>query len=120
MFNFERLEVYKDAIKLAIKLYGLTKEFPKDEAFGLISQIRRAAVSISANIAEGSSRSRKDFCHFIDISKGSSYELVALLTIALEMVYITKGQFETTYAEIEYLVKRLNNLKKSIAKANNQ
>jgi len=59
MFNFEKLEVWKKSIALASSVYGLTKVFPADERFGLSSQMRRAAVSISSNVAEGCSRSSK-------------------------------------------------------------
>lgn len=64
MFNFEKLKVYEEALILATDVYKLTKSFPKSETFGITSQLRRASVSISLNIAEGTSRTKKDFRHF--------------------------------------------------------
>ncbi len=114
MISFEKLEVYTEGINLAQSIYKITKGFPKDELFGLTGQLRRAAVSIACNIAEGSSRTKKDFAHFIDLARGSCFELVPLLTIALNSGYITDKQFEELYAHIEVLAKRMHALKKSI------
>ena len=73
MFNFEKLEVWQKAIDFADLIYHETQTFPLDERFGLTNQLRRAAVSISSNIAEGSSRSSKnDFARFAEIAAGSS------------------------------------------------
>lgn len=82
MFQFEKLILYDQAIEFTKYIYSFTKKWPKDEVFGLTNQIRRAAVSISLNIAEGSSRSKKDFSHFLDLSRGSCFECVAALKIA--------------------------------------
>ena len=77
MFSFERLVVWQKAIEYADFVYKITKDFPADERFGLTSQLRRSAVSISANIAEGSSRSsRADMSRFIEIAYGSLLESV--------------------------------------------
>ena len=114
MINFEKLNVYQDSVALAIDIYRLTKNFPKDELFGLVSQLRRAAVSISLNIAEGSSRSRKEFCHFLDIARGSSYELVPLLKISLELGHVKESEYDQFYGTIDNLVRRINALKKSV------
>ena len=72
MFNFEKLDVCQEAIQFADLVYQLTGSFPSDERFGLTNQMRRAAISISSNIAEGSSRgSRPDFSRFVEIATGS-------------------------------------------------
>jgi len=76
MNNFRELHVWKKAMNLVKEIYKSTKHFPKEEQFGLTNQIRRCAVSIPSNIAEGAGRgTKKDFSHFLDIAKGSSYEL---------------------------------------------
>src|ERR1043166_6277322 len=78
MFNFEKLDVWQEAINFADLVYELTGAFPSDERFGITNQMRRAAVSISSNIAEGSSRvSRTDFARFVEIATGSLFEVVS-------------------------------------------
>ena len=78
MFNFEKLDVWQEAINFVDLIYELTGAFPSDERFGLTNQMRRAAVSISSNIAEGSSRaSRTDFARFVEIASGSLFEVVS-------------------------------------------
>src|SRR5438552_16985876 len=78
MFNFEKLDVWQKAIDFADLIYTNTRGFPADERFGLTTQLRRAAVSISSHIAEGSSRSSKiDFPRFIEIAGGSVFEVVS-------------------------------------------
>ena len=77
MFNFEKLEVWQKSIDFADLIYALTRSFPQEERFGLTNQMRRAAVSISSNIAEGSARvSRNDFARFIEIATGSVFDSV--------------------------------------------
>ena len=114
MINFEKLNVYQDAVRLALDIYKVTRNFPKDELFGIVSQLRRAAVSMSLNIAEGSSRSKKEFAHFLDMTRGSCYELVPLLKISLELKYITKAEYEKFYQVVNDLAKRINALKNSV------
>ncbi|MEP6168424.1 MAG: four helix bundle protein, partial [Rhodopirellula bahusiensis] len=80
MFSFEKLDVWSKSVDLADVVYRLTKDFPDYERFGLANQMRRAAVSVSSNIAEGSSReSRKDFARFIQLAFGSLMEIVSQL-----------------------------------------
>ena len=114
MINFEKLKVYHEALLLALDLYKLTKNFPKEELFGIIGQIRRAAVSISLNIAEGSSRSKKEFSHFLDMARGSCYELIPLLKISLELGYLQQRQYGDFYQRVDDLTRRINALKKSM------
>jgi len=83
MHNLKELKIWNKAIDLAVNVYKATSTFPSDERFGLISQSRRAAVSIPSNIAEGAGRnSNKEFGHFLGIANGSSYELQTQLIIS--------------------------------------
>ena len=94
--SFKDLIVWQKSIAFVSDIYKLTKEFPSDERFGLTSQIRRAAVSISANIAEGNGRgTRLDYAHFLDIAFGSVSEVSALLTIAKNLSYCTALECST-------------------------
>lgn len=90
---FRKLEIWKDGIELSKIIYELTRNFPKEEIYGLTSQMRRAAISIPSNIAEGAGRdTNKDFAHFLTIAKGSSFELDSQLILAKELGYITEEQ----------------------------
>jgi four helix bundle protein len=81
--SYRDLKVWNRAIELTVLIYAATSEFPKSEAYGLSSQMRRAAVSIASNIAEGSARgTKKDFKQFVTIARGSNYELQTQITIA--------------------------------------
>ena len=83
MRNFKELKIWQRGFDIAIKAFQLTSGFPKEEKYGIVSQITRAAVSIPSNIAEGSSRnSEKDYNRFIEISLGSSFELETQLLIS--------------------------------------
>lgn len=115
MFIFESLTVYQKSLSFINQIYSLTKNWPKTELFSLTDQIRRASTSIALNIAEGSSRSRKDFSHFLDISKGSCFETTAILHIALSQSYITETQYRSCYQQLEELVKIIQGLKKSLS-----
>ncbi len=99
--NFKELLVWQKAMDLAVFAYKLTGFFPKEEKFGLISQIQRCAVSIPSNIAEGSGRvSTKEFQHFISIALGSSFELETQVILAFRFNYISNEQM----AEFDLLV----------------
>ncbi|MCA9077615.1 MAG: four helix bundle protein [Planctomycetaceae bacterium] len=83
MFRFQKLDVWQRAIRLSNRVYELTKTFPNEERFGLTSQMRRTAVSIAANIAEGSGRvSDRDFARFLEIAYGSLMETLSHAVIA--------------------------------------
>jgi four helix bundle protein len=114
-FNFENLDVYREAVELAIRIYLITKSFPKKEWFGIVSQLRRAAVSISSNIAEGSSRTKKEFAHFLNISLGSIYECVPLIEISKRQGFIDQACFDSLYAELHRISAKINALKKSLS-----
>ena len=86
MKNFKELLIWQKGIQIVKHLYQLTMHFPSEEKFGIISQMTRAAVSIPANIAEGSSRnSDKDYARFLQLALGSAFELQTYLVIAKEM-----------------------------------
>jgi four helix bundle protein len=112
-FKFEELNVYKDALLFADSIYDLTQAFPRDEAFGLTNQLRRASVSIVLNIAEGTSRTKKDFRHFLSLSRGSCYECVAILSITHNRNYINKKDFDSHYNWCNKLARMISALKSS-------
>lgn len=116
-FRFEELEIWKASNIYIKNIYSLTKKFPKEEIFALVSQLRRSASSISANIAEGSgSSSKKDFSHYLDISIKSIFETVSHLYLAKEQKYITERDRINLYEQAEILVKRINSFKKWLNK----
>jgi four helix bundle protein len=96
------LLAWQEGIKLVKAVYGLTKAFPRDEQFALTSQMRRAAVSIPSNIAEGAARgTQKEFAHFLTLARGSLSELETQLTISRELGYASDT------SEIDALVDRV-------------
>ena len=117
MFNFEKLDVWQEAIRFADLVYELTAGCPDEERFGLTNQMRRAAVSISSNIAEGSSRvSRTDFARFVEIATGSLFEVVSQTTIALRRKMIGQNnKYNEIYAAAEKQSKMLSGLRRSLS-----
>lgn len=113
-FKFEELVVYQKAIVFVYKIYSLTKRYPHDEMFGLTSQLRRAAVSISLNIAEVSARTKKEFNRFLDMARGSVFECVAILQISPKQKYINKSAFEELKESLVEISKKLSGLKHSL------
>ena len=109
MHNFKELKVWQDSRKFCKSIYEMTKQFPDTEKFGLTNQIRRAAVSIPSNIAEGSGRSSdKEFSKFISYSIGSSFELETQLLIAFDLEFITESNLNLLLEELIKLQKMLN------------
>ena len=107
--SFEELQVWKDARKFANKIYNLTSKFPKEENYGLTSQITRASVSIGSNIAEGFDHySKKDFIKFLIIARGSISEIQNDLYIALDLKYINQNNFQEAYVLAKDLGKQIN------------
>ena len=108
-FKFEELKIWKESVRFASEVYALTKKFPRREEFGIISQLNRAAVSVSLNIAEGEGRnSDPDLSRFIQISIGSLNEVVTILYISLEQKYIDKTEFDLFYKRSEDISKMLH------------
>ncbi|MFZ2970116.1 MAG: four helix bundle protein [Minisyncoccia bacterium] len=107
--SFTDLNAWKEGHRLVLMIYEITKDFPKEEIFGLTSQIRRCAVSITSNIAEGFSRqSYKEKVRFYSIALGSTTELQNQLLIARDVGYITKEQFQNI-AEQSVKVHKITN-----------
>ena len=116
-FRFEKLDIWTEAIGYARQIYDITKSFPRHEAFALADQLKRAASSISANIAEGSgSNSKKDFSHYLDISSKSLYETVSHLYLAKQQNYILEKDRVRLYNNAELLIKRIQAFKKWLNK----
>jgi four helix bundle protein len=114
-FRFEKLEVWQDARKTSGSVYRLTQKFPGHEMFGMTSHLRRAAVSISSNIAEGSGRnSDKDFAHFLEQAYGSLMEVVSILFLARDENYVIQTQLDTLLDELEMLARRIAALNRSL------
>ena len=91
-FDFEKLDVYQKALMAVDEAYKVTKTFPSEERFGLIDQLRRAAISVALNIAEGSGRTKRDFCHFLRNARASCYECIAVLQISRRRSYLSQSQ----------------------------
>ncbi len=108
MHNFKELIVWKDSMKLAKSIYLVCLEFPGDERFGLTTQIKRSAVSVPSNIAEGAGRnSDKEFLRFLSISTGSLFELETHLLLAADLDFINLDWVKTLLDEVADLQKKL-------------
>jgi four helix bundle protein len=115
-FRFEKLEVWQEARELNREIYRLTRNFPRHEMFAMTSQIRRAAASISSNIAEGSGRnSDRDFGHYLEQAYGSLMEVASTLFLALDEGYIKEPELDLALEKIEKLTKRIASLNRSLS-----
>ena len=112
-FNFEKLDVWQEAIQLASLVYKITRNFPEHERFGLTNQMRRAAVSISSNIAEGVSRT--DFARFVEIATGSLFEVVSQAKVSLNQQFLSKSEYEEIANAAEKECRMLSGLRWSLA-----
>lgn len=114
IFSFEKLNVWKESNMLVKCIYEITKEFPDDERFGLVSQLRRASISVSSNLAEGTSRNtNKDKVHFTTISYSSLMEVLNQLIISKELQFLSQEKYIEIRQHIEKVADMLNSLKKS-------
>ncbi len=96
-------------------VYGVTRRFPGEERFGLTSQMRRAAVSISSNVAEGSGRaSKRDFAHFVEIAYGSLMEVVSQVQVAFRQAFVGQTDRDDLYSRAEELARMLSGLKATL------
>ena len=107
----QKLEAWAKGIDLVIAIYRNSEHFPKEERYGLTGQIRRAAVSIPANIAEGAGRhSRKEFAHFLSNSQGSASELETELIIANRLGYLDETSFQVLLRELDRIGRLITGL----------
>lgn len=112
-YSFYRLNVWKLGMKLVNEIYSLTKKFPAEEKFCLVSQLRRAATSVPLNIAEGSTkRTKKDFASFTRIALGSLMETMTCVEISLNQKYINQAEYEKIQELIQELYFKLISLDK--------
>lgn len=120
-FYFRKLDVYQNAKRLVVDIYGLLDKFPSDEKYALCSQIKRATTSIPINIAEGFGRfSSKEKVHFIEIAYGSLTETLCELELAVALGYINEKEYDIMEEQIIIVAKQLSKLRSSIIKnANN-
>jgi len=117
MFKFEKLDVWHKAVEYADLIYNVSREFPPEERFGLTSQLRRSAVSVSSNIAEGSSRSSDtDLARFIEIAYGSLLESVSELHVAKRQRFLKNEAFEESYKWAENVAKMLSGFRRNLKK----
>lgn len=114
VFSFEKLKVWQEAIDFSIKVYGITKNFPSDEKFGITSQLKRASNSISANIAEGTSRiTNKDKAHFSTIAFSSTMEVLNHIILCNKLDFIT----DEIYNDLRNRIYKISNMLNALRKA---
>jgi four helix bundle protein len=111
----QKLDVWKRSLDFVIKIYKLTAQFPDEEKFGLVSQMRRAAVSIPSNISEGAARnSRKEFINFLHIAQGSIAEIETQLLIGRNLEYVDKEQIDPSLRELDEISMMIIGLQRSL------
>ena len=116
-FRFEKLEVWQQARRFSVAIYKVSGGFPAEEKYSLTDQIRRAAVSVALNIAEGSDKkSDKEFARYLRLAIGSIEEVVTGLYIALDLKYLTREEFDPLYNEANLLTSKINALINSFRK----
>jgi four helix bundle protein len=109
MKNFKQLIMWQKGIQIVKRVYEVAKEFPPEEKYGMISQMTRAAISIPANISEGSSRnSEKDYARYLQLALGSAFELQTYLVISMEMNWIKEKDIKEVETLVEEEIKMLH------------
>jgi len=109
--SYRELIAWQKAMKFVTEIYRVTQEFPRSELYGLTSQLRRAAVSVPSNIAEGQARfSQKEFHHFLSHARGSLVEIETQVSIAKELSYLTSAKADTLLAQADEIGRILNGL----------
>lgn len=118
IFSFEKLKVWQESIIMVKKIYPLTAKFPDLEKFGLVSQMRRASVSVSSNLAEGTSRiTNKDKAHFTTMAYSSTMEILNQLIISKELGFVSEEDYLDLRNDIYKISNMLNALRKSQLKS---
>lgn len=113
--SYRDLIVWQKSMQLVTDVYRLTRDLPKEEQYGLLSQIRRSAVSIPSNIAEGYGRkSTSDYIRFLQISRGSLYELQTQIEICLNLDFLSRQDFDDIYEKSSEIERMLNGLIKKV------
>jgi four helix bundle protein len=115
MRTHEKLDVWKKSVDFAVAIYKATESFPKEEKFGLISQIRRASVSISANIAEGAARtSTKEFLYFLSNAQGSASEVATEILIAFRLGFLNEKIYSNLYSNLDEIGRMISGLRQHL------
>ncbi len=116
MHNIKELKLWNKAIDLTVDVYKATEKFPKEETYGLTSQIRRAVVSIPSNISEGAGRnSKNEFRHFLSIANGSSYELQTQIVISNKLNLLTDKTTAVLLNQVDEIQKMNYSFQKTIS-----
>lgn len=115
MHQFKELGIWKKSRYFCSEIYSITSAFPSDEKFGITNQLRRAAVSIPSNIAEGSSRnSNKDFSRFLEIAIGSAYEIETQLLIAYDLGFFQADKLDQLITQLEEIIKMTSKFRSTL------
>ncbi len=116
MHQFKELKIWQKSRELAKSVYQESQKFPSDEIYGLTSQIRRAVISVSANIAEGTGRgTEKEFARFLNIANGSAYELESLLLICLDLNYLPQEAIKPLLDQLSEIQRMIFSLKQKLS-----
>jgi four helix bundle protein len=114
-YSYKTLNVYQDAKKFVVDVYKLLKSFPSEERYALCDQIRRAAISVTSNITEGTSRfSKKEKAHFLEIAYASLMEVDSQLDISVELEYISLEEYKSIHGQVCAISRQLSALRTTI------
>jgi four helix bundle protein len=120
MHNFKELKFWQKAVDLSVLVYKITATFPTEEKFGLVSQLRRATISIASNIAEGASRNGdKEFLHFLSLSTGSAFEIETQLIIANKLNFVDQNELENLLMHVTEIQKMIYLFSKKLKETKN-
>ena len=121
MSDYKKLKVWENAHKFTIDIYDLTRNFPDEEKYGIVSQIRRSTSSIPTNIVEGCGQlDNGNLVRFLGIAKGSAFEVEYQLLLSRDLGYISKEQYIKLNEDIKYIIRMLNKLISSLKKYKNK